>query len=92
MVERWINRYHQQCWLRQLMPYANREQEDRALKVAARMDGTPFPSTARLTGRWLRGRLAVTDFTRGIPFLHNRVRDATQRRKQEKLQVVLALD
>ena len=24
--------------------------------VIARLDGTPFPSTARLAGRWLRGR------------------------------------
>ena len=55
-VERWIHNYGQRCWLRQLTPYANREQEDRAFKVVARMDGTPFPSTARLTGRWFRGR------------------------------------
>lgn len=89
VVERWINNYHQRCWLRQLTPYANREQEARALKVVARMDGTPFPSTARLTGRWFRGRLAVTDLTRGIPFVHKRARDATVRRKQEKLQVGL---
>jgi hypothetical protein len=88
-VERWVHNYHQQCWLRQLTPYANREQEDRALKVVARMDGTPFPSTARVTGRWFRGRLAIADFTRGIPFVHRKVRDATQRRKQEKLQVGL---
>lgn len=89
VVERWITNYHQQCWLRQLTPYANREQEDRALKVVARMDGTPFPSTARLTGRWFRGRLAVTDLTRGIPFVHSKVRNVTERKKQEKLQVGL---
>ncbi len=91
VVERWVTSYHQRCWLRQLNPYANREQEDSALKVVARMDGTPPfpPSTARLTGRWFRGRLAVTDFTRGIPFVHRKVRDATQRRKQEELQVGL---
>ena len=35
------------------------------------MDGTRFPTTARLTGRWLRGRIpTVSDWTRGIPFLH----------------------
>jgi hypothetical protein len=89
VVERWMNNYHQRCWLRQLTPFATREQEDRALKVVARMDGTPFPSTARLTGRWFRGRMAVTDFTRGIPFVHRRVRDSHERRKQEKLQVGL---
>lgn len=84
-VERWVHTYEQECWLRQLTPYADRDQEDRALKVVARMDGTPFPSTARVTGRWFRGRLAVTDFTRGIPFVHSKVREATQRRKKEKL-------
>lgn len=89
VVERWMTSYHQQCWLRQLTPYANRDQEDRALKVVARMDGTPFPSTARLTGRWFRGRVSVTDFTRGIPFVHKRVRDAATRKKQQKLQVGL---
>lgn len=88
-VERWMTSYDQRCWLRQLTPFATREQEDRALKVVARMDGTPFPSTARLTGRWFRGRLAVADFTRGIPFLHNRVATAAQRRKQDKLQMGL---
>ena len=88
-VEWWMYNYHQRGWLRQLTPYANREQEDRALKVVARIDGTPFPSTARLTGRWFRGRLAVTDITRGIPFVHSKVREATQRRKTEKLQAGL---
>ena len=56
-VERWINNYGQRCWLRQLTPDATREQEDQVLRVIARMDGTPFPSTARLTGRWFRGRV-----------------------------------
>ncbi len=42
-VERWIHNYGQHCWLRQLTPYATREQEDRVLRVIARMDGTPFP-------------------------------------------------
>lgn len=88
-VERWVHNYHQECWLRQLTPYADREQEDGALKVVARMDGTPFPSTARVTGRWFRGRLAVADFTRGIPFVHSKVRAAAQRKKQEQLQVGL---
>src|SRR5271169_5588340 len=74
-VEQWMNRYGQLCWLRQLSPYANREQEDRMLRVIARMNGTPFPSTARLTGRWFRGRLpTVSDWTRGIPYVHKTVR------------------
>ena len=70
-IERWMNNYHKRCWLRELTPYATREQEDRALKVVARMDGTPFPTTARLTGRWFRGRLAIADFTRGLPLVHS---------------------
>ena len=41
-VERWIHHYGQHCWLRQLTPYATRAQEDRLLRVIARMDGTPF--------------------------------------------------
>jgi hypothetical protein len=89
-VERWIHNYHQRCWLRQLTPYANREQEDRALKVVARMDGTPFPGTARLTGRWFRGRVpTVGDFTRGLPFVHSRVQESAKRKKAEKLKVGL---
>ena len=56
------------------------------VKTAPRLpDGTPFPTTARLTGRWMRGRLPNTaDFTRGIPFLHKRVRQSVERRKAEK--------
>ena len=64
-VERWMLTYGQRCWLRQLTPYATREQEDELLRVIARMDGTAFPTTARLTGRWIRGRIPfVSDFTR----------------------------
>ncbi|AFM18746.1 hypothetical protein Mycch_4023 [Mycolicibacterium chubuense NBB4] len=84
-VERWIHSYDQRCWLRQLTPHASREQEDRMLRVIAKMDGTPFPSTARLTGRWLRGRIpVVSDFTRGIPFVHRKVRESAERRKAVK--------
>jgi hypothetical protein len=89
-VERWVGTYGQRCWLRQLTPYATREQEDRLLRVIARMDGTPFPSTARLTGRWMRGRLpVVSDFTRGIPLLHRKVREAAEHRKTQRLKVGL---
>ncbi|MGE5697060.1 MAG: guanylate cyclase [Candidatus Sericytochromatia bacterium] len=84
-VEQWMNHYGQRCWLRQLIPHATREQEDRLLKVIARMDGTPFPSTARLTARWFRGRVpASSDLTRGIPFLHKRFREAADRKKVER--------
>ena len=87
-VLQWAHRYEQRCWLRQLSPYASREQENRLLKVIARMDGTPFPSTARLTGRWLRGRVpTVSDITEGIPWLDKRVRESGQRRKARRRQV-----
>ncbi|MGW4718781.1 hypothetical protein [Nocardia sp. NPDC004260] len=52
----WAHRYGQQAWLRQLNPPATRAMEDGALRAIARLDGTPFPSTAGLAGRWLRGR------------------------------------
>jgi len=53
----WARRYGQRGWLRQLEPTVPRELEDRALRVVARLDGTPFPSSAQLAGRWLRGRV-----------------------------------
>lgn len=84
-VERWVYVYGQRCWLRQLTPYASREQEDRALKVVARMDGTAFPTTARLTGRWFRGRVpVVSDYTRGIPVVHRKVRETAERDKNRR--------
>ncbi|OBJ42359.1 guanylate cyclase [Mycolicibacterium mucogenicum] len=84
-VERWVYVYGQRCWLRQLTPYATREQEDLALKVVARMDGTAFPTTARLTGRWFRGRAPViSDYTRGIPLVHRRVRESAERDKNRR--------
>jgi hypothetical protein len=52
----WGTRYGQRAWLRQLAGPVSREMEDAALRVIARLDGTPFPSSARLAGRWLRGR------------------------------------
>jgi hypothetical protein len=53
----WATRYGQRPWLRQLTPAITREMEDAVLRTIARMDGTPFPSTARLAGRWLSGRV-----------------------------------
>lgn len=55
-VTAWGQRYGQQAWLRQLAPDATAELEDAVLRSVARLDGTPFPSTARLAGRWLGGR------------------------------------
>ncbi|WP_172545114.1 guanylate cyclase [Mycolicibacterium tokaiense] len=81
-VEQWMVKYEQRCWLRQLTPHATRAQEDAMLKVIARMNGTAFPTTARLTGRWMRGRLpTVSDWTRGIPFVHKKVRESAERSK-----------
>ena len=53
----WTNRYGQKAWLRQLNHPISRETEDAVLRTVARLDGTPFPSTARLASRWLRGRV-----------------------------------
>jgi hypothetical protein len=55
-VLHWGHRYGQRAWLRQLSGPVGKEMEDAALRVVARLDGTPFPSSARLAGRWLRGR------------------------------------
>ena len=84
-VLQWNERYHQRCWLRQLTPYATRKQENEVLRVIARMDGTAFPTTMRLTGRWLRGRLPnLSDLTLGIPFVDKKVHESTQRRKAQE--------
>ena len=56
-VEQWTQRYSQRAWLRQLDASVTREMEDALLRTIARTDGTPFPTTANLAGRWLRGRL-----------------------------------
>ncbi|MFC9438287.1 hypothetical protein [Nocardia sp. NPDC057030] len=55
----WAHRYGQRAWLRQLNRPATREMEDNLLRTIARLDGTPFPSTAGLAGRWLRGRVSL---------------------------------
>lgn len=56
-VTTWAHRYGQQAWLRQLDGTVTRTMEDELLRVIARMDGTPFPSTLALAGRWARGRV-----------------------------------
>jgi hypothetical protein len=53
----WSTRYGQRAWLRQLDHPVTSEMENAALRTIARMDGTPFPSTARLVSRWLSGRV-----------------------------------
>jgi hypothetical protein len=56
----WGRRYGQRAWLRQLhLPEGaavTREMEDALLRTVARLDGTPFPSTAKLAAGWLRAR------------------------------------
>ena len=56
-VTNWANRYGQRAWVRQLSPEVTAAMEDAVLRVIARMDGTPFPSTVSLASRWLTGRL-----------------------------------
>ena len=56
-VEQWSHRYGQRAWLRQLDTTVTPAMEDAVLRTIARMDGTPFPATAALAGRWLRGRV-----------------------------------
>lgn len=53
----WARKYGQRAWLRQLDRPTTREEDDAVLKTVARLNGTPFPSTARLATRWLRGRM-----------------------------------
>src|SRR5689334_15496177 len=53
----WAHRYGQRGWLRQLEQPVTPAMEDKALQTVARLDGTPFPSTARLAWRWARGRV-----------------------------------
>jgi hypothetical protein len=89
-VERWMLTYGQRCWLRQMTPYATRAQEDELLRVIARLDGTAFPTTAKLTARWFRGRIpTAADWTRGIPFLDDQVKKATRKKLAERRKVGL---
>ncbi|MBB5958564.1 hypothetical protein FHS29_005172 [Saccharothrix tamanrassetensis] len=55
----WARKYGQRAWLRQLDHPVTPEAEDAVLRTIARMDGTPFPSSARLASRWLRGRIPL---------------------------------
>ncbi|GAA0810097.1 hypothetical protein [Spirilliplanes yamanashiensis] len=53
----WGRRYGQRGWLRQLQQPVTPAMEDAALRTVARLDGTPFPSSAQLAWRWVRGRV-----------------------------------
>ena len=56
-VVQWTGRYEQRAWLRQLDAPVTPEMEDALLQTIARLNGTPFPATMALAGRWLRGRV-----------------------------------
>jgi len=65
-VEQWVYRYGQRPWLRQIDVVVTPRTEDDVLETIARLDGTPFPSTAAMVGRWVRGRFrrqAPVEFT-----------------------------
>jgi hypothetical protein len=71
-VVTWGRRYGQRAWLRQLeLPggEVTREMEDALLTTVARLDGTPFPSTARLATGWLRARVPAGSRGRPAPEL-----------------------
>jgi len=53
----WSAKYDQAAWLRQLEARITRDMEDALLRSIARLDGTPFPSTAAMAGKWLAARL-----------------------------------
>jgi hypothetical protein len=61
----WARRYGQRAWLRQLQSPVSTEMENAVLRTIARLDGTPFPSTARLAWRWARGRVPAVRRDRG---------------------------
>jgi hypothetical protein len=56
-VTQWCGRYEQRAWLRQLDHEVTPDMEAAVLRTIARLDGTPFPSTAKLAARWARGRV-----------------------------------
>ncbi|WP_328809729.1 hypothetical protein [Rhodococcus sp. NBC_00294] len=56
-VRHWGERYDQRCWFRQLQTPITRAREDELMRTIARLDGTAFPTTARLASRWFVGRL-----------------------------------
>jgi hypothetical protein len=53
----WATKYGQRAWLRQLDSPVTRAMEDAVLRTIARLDGTPFPSTAQLASRWISGHV-----------------------------------
>jgi hypothetical protein len=73
----WAARYGQRAWLRQLDPAVTGEMDDAVLRTIARLDGTPFPSTAGLASRWLLGRAPAPKWLASrMPALWHEARDA----------------
>ncbi|HEV7707115.1 MAG TPA: hypothetical protein VGP16_02865 [Asanoa sp.] len=74
----WGRRYGQRAWLRQLQTPVTADMENAVLRTVARLDGTPFPSTARLAWRWARGRVPDlrTGFFAGDKQISSPERDA----------------
>jgi hypothetical protein len=73
----WAARYGQRAWLRQLDPAVTAEMEDAVLRTIARLDGTPFPSTAGMASRWLLGRVPAPKWLAGrVPALGREDRGA----------------
>lgn len=79
-VLQWTRRYGQVAWFRQLTPDVTREQEDAVLRTVARWDGTPFPGSATLTARWMRGRAgAMAEPRENARYFRNQARKALHR-------------
>ncbi|WP_343448685.1 hypothetical protein [Micromonospora oryzae] len=75
----WANRYGQRAWLRQLEPPADATMEQAVLRTVARLDGTPFPSTAQLAWRWARGRVPQVRLPLPLPGRRDRTADPQDR-------------
>ncbi|KIR61026.1 hypothetical protein [Micromonospora haikouensis] len=75
----WANRYGQRAWLRQLEPPADATMEQAVLRTVARLDGTPFPSTAQLAWRWARGRVPQVRLPLPLPGRRDRAADPQDR-------------
>lgn len=71
-VRQWVDRYQQYVWWRQLHPEVDRRAEDAVLRTIARVDGTPFPTSASLATRWFAGQVR-----RGRPSRHSRPEGST---------------
>ncbi|WFE56974.1 hypothetical protein [Micromonospora sp. WMMD712] len=82
----WANRYGQRAWLRQLEPPADATMEQAVLRTVARLDGTPFPSTAQLAWRWARGRVPQVRLPLPLPGRRDRAADVSEQRGADQAQ------